>query len=397
METETIQTEQTGAEEQTQDLQDFDTFTEPRDVEDMVLSSMTQPSEDMEQPEDSNLGASTDEDGEQPEGSDTNNDTDDQSITADGEDVATKPEEKADAAKWSEEDLKLFESKGWKDVPFSESTSNLLNSYRELEKAKTQDSQVIGSRNATLAHIFNTMQAGDVNGLKEIAEHVGAKLDIDTRTPEDRISELQSSYNEVYDTFSPVLDHVLKEAQNIASENPQLAQYLNNLASAIDGRLNNLSSEKKKAIDEIKFDMKLDQRVNSKMGLKSSASPYESLQAQAENAFAEFRKTDPNADKAINKVTEIFGKGSPFEAAGINIAKMVGTSPDMAILTLKMGKAMDVLEKLESGALEKEIYQKFTKEQNSRIEPSINGSLNPNLETHELSAWDKQRAELYND
>jgi len=379
----------------------IETFSEARSPEEMMSAFIK--SRDTGQPTEKEGEASTDSDPESEDGPDTNKkkDTEDEAITAKGEGVATKPEEKAAKGKWSEEDLKYFESKGWDPNDSESFVSNLNKSYRDAEKRIQESGETIGTLNSRLGSIANMLLAGDVQGIQEIAKHLGAELPIETRTHEDRLREHEEAAQEIQGSFEPLIQDIAKQAKNLFNQPGELSaaevgNFLNEITEALRGNVSRLSSKHVNNINEIKQNILLDKKVNSRMGLPEKASYYDTLAAEAKNRFTDIRNADKNADEYLTKAQELFGPGSAFEAAGINVAKVFGFSQDTALQAVKIGKGLAALEKIESGELKKQHYEQFQKEQAGRIGhvPSGANQLGKN-EPEKLSPFDKARLQHY--
>ena len=353
-----------------------------------------------EQPEEEAKAPSTEEDKEDPEGSNTNETkSEDQEGTAKGEGVATKPEETASKDKWSAEDLEYLKAKGW-EIDRNDQAEKILNSYKEAEKRITDSSKTISTNNARMAHIAHMIQTGDVGSIQELAKTMGTELPIDTRTPDDKVKEYEDTYNGVYESFNPVIEQLAQQAQRLKGSGESLSaqdvsNFLNETVQAFDGKLNTLQGQYKGNIDEIRRTQSIQKEVKSRMGLPEKTSYYDELSRNAENAFTDLRKGNEHADKYLEKATEMFGKNSAFEAAGINVAKIFGFSPETADKAMQIGEALYVLDQLKSGELQKEMYDGFQKEQQNMVRSTPAGG-NPNLAqgSRELSAWDRERLGL---
>lgn len=398
MSEETMESEATTEVENTQP--ETTTTEAEMSPEEAWFASSSEPITNTEQPETTEESKPTGEEESKEEGSNTTESKpEDQEGTAEGEAVAAKPEETASTDKWSEEDQKYLESKGW-DITRSEQMDKILNSYKEAEKRITDSSQTISTNNARMAHIARMVQSGDMEGFQELAKTMGTELPIDTRTPDDKIKEYEETYNGVYDNFNPLIEQLAQQAQRLKGSGESLSaqdvsNFLSETVQAFDGKLNTLQGKYKGNIDEIRQSQTIQKEVKNRLGLPEKSSYYDELSKNAENAFTDLRKGNDHADKYLEKATEIFGKDSAFEAAGINVAKVFGFSPETANKAMQIGEALFVLDQLKSGELKKEMYDGFQKEQQNMVRSTPKGGrLGSEQESNGLSAWDEVRLGL---
>lgn len=335
--------------------------------ENFSTTSKEQPPQAGEETLESDESEATDEE-EDGEGSETPNQSDDQETTAETDESGDKSdEEKAPTdteSKWSEESQKYFENKGLKDIPFSESTETLVKIAQDGEKRNTEVSQNLSNAQAANIQFARAFQSGDVKFLQQMAQEMGGDLQIDTRTHEDRINEIKSSSDEVYNAFSPVRDTISALIQNNPDAQESLVQVWNDLKSRIEG----FDASKTESIKELQQSQRIRDEIAKATGNNGKAtSPYAQWSANAENAFTELRKLDPKADEYIDALKSEVGEGTAFEAAGINIAKLFGGGPAIYRTSYKIGKALALLNQQESGELQKSFYEKFQKENKKRI------------------------------
>jgi hypothetical protein len=280
--------------------------------------------------------------------------------------------EKAPENKWSEEQRKWMESKGYSDIPFSDSVLKMLQSSQEAEKRTTDLSKEVSNLNSRFRTIHDIIVSGDMTELGELAKHIGADLNFDTRTNDDRIKEITDNYNNVAETFDPLFDR-LKQVYNqaVGAGDSERAQLIKSVSDAVNSSLNSLYSSSKEQIDDLKMKSAIDNGVSRKLGIDPKSgkrsSWYSNLSENAKNAFTELRKLDPKADDFIKEIETLMGPESAFEGAGWTVAKQFGQSPQLAQAGFKIGKALNLLRQFESGDLEKGFMEKFKKEYGNQI------------------------------
>jgi hypothetical protein len=307
-------------------------------------------------------GAAEGQDGaeQKPEGQDGTQGTEADSGQPDAKGITEKKPE------WSEDERKMLESKGWKDVPYSESIKPIVKSYHEAEKRLSELGQSNGQAMGQLAEIATMLQAGDADGIRELAKSMGGDLSIE-RPIEDQVKEISSQYEATNQALEPVVNHIMQYANSIMGSNPDGAVLLRDAVTLFSQGISNIRGSAESKIAEIQRKQDLRSEITKITGVQfgnKSKAVYDKMKQNALNATTTLRQTDKEADLYLKELETVFGDGSPFAAAGLPLARALGHSPVMAQKAFEIGKALYFMKNQEK--IKTDLYKGWEKEHEQR-------------------------------
>ena len=370
-------------------------------MDDIVFTQIEKPEEKEEQEteESTEETQETEEKSEKEEGDQEKEgeESEEKSKEDDSEEEAKeeKPEKEEKADKWSEEDLKYLESKGWKDVEFNERNAAIIKSNREGQQRISDLSSTNSNHTTNLADLTQIVLSPNPKDIEELRKSMGAEEIFDTRTDEDRIKEKAENHDKTYNFASPHMDKLESLSGELRQQNDPLA---NKVANIIDGIVGKMDSEllvsqnaAQKEIDEINLNKKVDKRIsNLGLPLNNKTPIYKKWKTQAEANYVDIMAKDPKAKEYIEAATKLLSsdKGKTvFETLGVTTARAFGTSMASANQFVRIGANELLAQKLESGELEKELRKKILKEDANKDLPPPKGQGKSKAAGQKNSAW----------
>ena len=270
----------------------------------------------------------------------------DQDTTAEPEGAEPKGEEEQGVeSRWSEDDLKMLEAKGWGDLEFNDKTASIVKSLRDTEAQYQRVSQSNSNALNRNAIVENALRTKDFDSLKKL----GFDVDIDRRTPDDQRKEIEANWEVITKTLNPALEKL-----NLDDE-----QY-NVLQGALSGLSNHYNMQVQK-INNAKSESELEQRILAKAGINTqSTNGYESLAKQAEANLVDIAKDDSSAFDNYQVVADATKEGGPLWGLNIDLAKAY-SNPESAKFFNEVGSAM-LVKKNFSEHVDKEIKRRGEQE-----------------------------------
>lgn len=260
----------------------------------------------------------------------------DQSTTANGEDL-TNPEGKGADNGWSPDDLTFLKAQGMESLPFSPEVGKIVKSGRELRSEFDRVSQ--SNTNAiTTAESQRQAAYAAANGDLETFQKVfGVDLQVERRTPETRIAEIEKDAKEYQDAMQSVLTQ-LEQAGDAAGAQAVIKAW-DVLAGKLDGRAKVIK-------DEQSWLSRKNEWLKEAGKAPDKADAYTSLMGKAKEHLAILTTEDKDAPLYFKAIEQETKPGGALAALDIDLAKAYGRSPATARFVNKIGKALTTLQQM---------------------------------------------------
>lgn len=266
--------------------------------------------------------------GTEGEDADRISDSEDTGTTAKPEGDTTPGEEQEGAEKdgWTEEEQAELKAHALEKLQHSAEGRALLKSYRE---ARAEKDRLAGS-NSNLATWKNQVESALYTGDTKALEAMGFDLQIDRRTPDKIIGEIEEQFNGVKNAFAPLIEQLKAESPEIATAVTRAAQKV----------LNGLN-DKAAVITREQEKQAWQQEVLQKAGVKpDTKNAYQKLSEAAERNLTALAQQDPKAGEYYKLLEKETAAGGALHAMGLSLARGYGLSKQTADMMHQLGKGL---------------------------------------------------------